>query len=175
MGGSGAPAAASGSRTYGAARGSTAYEHESPALRGFRPSTTVLSPPSSADSGGGIRTRDLRVMSPTSYLAAPPRDVDFTSYQLKRSRRVFLENFPTDVFGTSSMNSTRSGTHHFATRSLRNSRSASASSSAPSSATTQASGRSPHFSSGTPMTAASTTWGWAMISFSRSTEEIHSP
>src|ERR1041385_9079623 len=24
-------------------------------------------------SGGGIRTRDLRVMSPTSYLAAPPR------------------------------------------------------------------------------------------------------
>jgi hypothetical protein len=25
------------------------------------------------DSGGGIRTRDLRVMSPTSYLAAPPR------------------------------------------------------------------------------------------------------
>ena len=27
----------------------------------------------SGDSGGGIRTRDLRVMSPTSYLAAPPR------------------------------------------------------------------------------------------------------
>src|ERR671921_1051960 len=26
-------------------------------------------------SGGGIRTRDLRVMSPTSYLAAPPRGV----------------------------------------------------------------------------------------------------
>src|SRR5438309_8188866 len=25
------------------------------------------------DSGGGIRTRDLRVMSPTSYLTAPPR------------------------------------------------------------------------------------------------------
>ena len=24
-------------------------------------------------SGGGIRTRDLRVMSPTSYLTAPPR------------------------------------------------------------------------------------------------------
>jgi hypothetical protein len=24
-------------------------------------------------SGGGIRTRDLRVMSPTSYQAAPPR------------------------------------------------------------------------------------------------------
>ena len=26
------------------------------------------------NSGGGIRTRDLRVMSPTSYQAAPPRD-----------------------------------------------------------------------------------------------------
>src|SRR5206468_5447968 len=26
-------------------------------------------------SGGGIRTRDLRVMSPTSYQTAPPRDV----------------------------------------------------------------------------------------------------
>src|SRR5262245_31304230 len=27
----------------------------------------------SASSGGGIRTRDLRVMSPTSYQTAPPR------------------------------------------------------------------------------------------------------
>ena len=27
-------------------------------------------------SGGGIRTRDLRVMSPTSYQAAPPRDTE---------------------------------------------------------------------------------------------------
>src|SRR4051812_29055589 len=26
-----------------------------------------------SSSGGGIRTRDLRVMSPTSYLTAPPR------------------------------------------------------------------------------------------------------
>ncbi len=29
----------------------------------------------SIHSGGGIRTRDLRVMSPTSYLTAPPRGV----------------------------------------------------------------------------------------------------
>jgi hypothetical protein len=29
-----------------------------------------------SDSGGGIRTRDLRVMSPTSYQTAPPRGVD---------------------------------------------------------------------------------------------------
>jgi hypothetical protein len=28
-------------------------------------------------SGGGIRTRDLRVMSPTSYLTAPPRDATY--------------------------------------------------------------------------------------------------
>src|SRR4051795_5758795 len=39
----------------------------------FEPSAIVLSPPPSADSGGGIRTRDLRVMSPTSYQTAPPR------------------------------------------------------------------------------------------------------
>ena len=30
-------------------------------------------PPFHSNSGGGIRTRDLRVMSPTSYQAAPPR------------------------------------------------------------------------------------------------------
>ena len=30
-------------------------------------------------SGGGIRTRDLRVMSPTSYQTAPPRGVDITA------------------------------------------------------------------------------------------------
>src|SRR5205085_11753982 len=29
--------------------------------------------PRPSSSGGGIRTRDLRVMSPTSYLTAPPR------------------------------------------------------------------------------------------------------
>ena len=48
-------------------------------------------------------------------------------------------------------------------------------SSSPSSSTTQASGRSDHFSSGMPMTAASATFGWAMIAFSSSTDEIHSP
>ena len=45
----------------------------------------------------------------------------------------------------------------------------------PSRSTTVASGRSPHFSSGTPTTDASTTSGWAIRSFSSSTEEIHSP
>jgi hypothetical protein len=32
-----------------------------------------------------------------------------------------LENLPTEVLGTSSMNSTASGSHHFATRGVRNS------------------------------------------------------
>jgi hypothetical protein len=44
------------------------------------------------DSGGGIRTRDLRVMSPTSYLTAPPRvggltNVALLSGAVKPSRR----------------------------------------------------------------------------------------
>src|SRR5215211_1422199 len=37
-------------------------EEKAPQSRGFE-----------SNSGGGIRTRDLRVMSPTSYLTAPPR------------------------------------------------------------------------------------------------------
>ena len=45
----------------------------------------------------------------------------------------------------------------------------------PSSSTTHASGRSPHRSSGTPITAASRISGWAISSFSSSTDEIHSP
>ena len=48
-------------------------------------------------------------------------------------------------------------------------------SSSPGRTTTQASGRSDHLGCLTPMTAASATLGWAMISFSSSTEEIHSP
>ena len=50
-----------------------ADSRRAPLPRAQLPSATALSPSSSADSGGGIRTRDLRVMSPTSYLAAPPR------------------------------------------------------------------------------------------------------
>ena len=40
-----------------------------------RPPAGGLSRQSKGHSGGGIRTRDLRVMSPTSYLTAPPRGV----------------------------------------------------------------------------------------------------
>src|SRR5687768_5235015 len=36
-------------------------------------------------SGGGIRTRDLRVMSPTSYLTAPPRDAVYEPTKLAPS------------------------------------------------------------------------------------------
>jgi hypothetical protein len=41
-------------------------------------------------SGGGIRTRDLRVMSPTSYQTAPPRvgSSEFTARPSKHKRRV---------------------------------------------------------------------------------------
>ena len=37
------------------------------------PATSKISRSPKVDSGGGIRTRDLRVMSPTSYQTAPPR------------------------------------------------------------------------------------------------------
>src|SRR3954447_21579166 len=42
---------------------------------------------SEGHSGGGIRTRDLRVMSPTSYQTAPPRDEWTTEFSngLRRS------------------------------------------------------------------------------------------
>jgi hypothetical protein len=41
----------------------------------------------SGNSGGGIRTRDLRVMSPTSYQAAPPRVKDEQSNPRRPSRQ----------------------------------------------------------------------------------------
>src|SRR3954451_23632467 len=46
--------------------------------RALRPSTTVLSPSSPADSGGGIRTRDLRVMR------SPERDFHRQSSRMLR-------------------------------------------------------------------------------------------
>src|SRR3954453_2696457 len=41
--------------------------------RSLREEAPCIPRRSEGHSGGGIRTRDLRVMSPTSYLAAPPR------------------------------------------------------------------------------------------------------
>ena len=40
-------------------------------------------------------------------------------YSANWSRSVFFENLPTEVFGTSSMNTTSSGNHHLATRGSR--------------------------------------------------------
>ena len=86
-----------------------------------------------------------------------------------------MENFPTLVLGTSSMNSTASGSHQRGTSGSRCARTSSGVSDSPGSTTTQANGRSTHRSCGTPMTAASTTFGCAMRAFSSSTELIHSP
>ena len=74
------------------------------------------------------------------------------------------------------MKTHRSGSHQRLTRPSRKSTSSSADAGrALGSSTTATSGRSLQRSSGTAITAASTTPGWAMTSFSSSTEEIHSP
>ena len=88
-----------------------------------------------------------------------------------------MSNFPTEVLGTSSMKRISSGSHHLATLSVRNSRISSAVSLPLNSgrSTTKATGRSSQRGWARPMTAASSTFGWPMIAFSRSTEEIHSP
>ena len=86
-----------------------------------------------------------------------------------------MRNLPTAVFGISSTNSNRSGSHHFAKLGARKSRSSSSVADWPSRSTTTASGRSAHFSSGTAITAASATAGWPMSAFSSATVEIHSP
>src|SRR5699024_4842652 len=90
-------------------------------------------------------------------------------------RRRFLSNLPTLVLGTSSTKVQCSGNCHLASLSERYSRNCPAVTSDPSLRTTATSGRSSHFSSGIPMTAASATSSWAITWFSRSTEEIHSP
>ncbi len=86
-----------------------------------------------------------------------------------------MSNLPTLVFGTSAMIDHRSGSHHLDTRGVRKTSRSSGVVADPSSSTTATSGRSLHRSSGTAITAASTTSGWAITSFSSSTEEIHSP
>ncbi len=73
------------------------------------------------------------------------------------------------------MKTIRSGIHQLATRSSRKARIASSSVLAPSRRTTNAAGRSCHFTCLSPTTVASATSGLAMIAFSRSIDEIHSP
>jgi len=87
----------------------------------------------------------------------------------------FLSSLPTLVFGISSTNVHRSGSHHRATRPVRYSRSSSGAAVAPSRSLTQTSGRSSQRGSGTPITATSATAGCPARAFSSSTLEIHSP
>src|SRR4029077_18090302 len=93
------------------------------------------------------------------------------------ARNTFLSNLPTEVLGTSSMNRISSGSHHLATLSLRNSITSSCVTWPLNSglSTAKATGRSSHFGWTRPITAASMILGWAMIAFSSSTDEIHSP
>src|SRR6266566_4811288 len=77
---------------------------------------------------------------------------------LNCSRRTFLLNFPTLVFGTESMNTMSSGRYILLNLGA-----------------TSANGRSCHFGCATAITAASMTLGCDMIAFSRSWLEIHSP
>src|ERR1017187_2900183 len=91
------------------------------------------------------------------------------------ARSTFLSNLPTLVLGMVSKNVQFSGNHHLATRSAKKSRNSSGLAVMSGRSTTQHSGRSCHFSSGTATTAASKTAGWAIMVLSRVTELIHSP
>src|SRR5438309_3118869 len=88
------------------------------------------------DAVKGLRFHDTNVPIPSARQTATPgwladqgrrplpRETGGQSgslYPANWSRSDFLENFPTDVFGTSSMNTTSSGSHHLATRGRRNS------------------------------------------------------
>src|ERR1035437_4361213 len=94
--------------------------------------------------------------------AGPPSQARVSTFRSPAAyllRSTFLSNLPTLVLGTSSMNAQRSGTCHRATLLERNSRSVAASMAESAARTTVASGRSPHFWSGTPTTDASSTSG----------------
>src|SRR5271170_5070208 len=87
----------------------------------------------------------------------------------------FLSNLPTLVLGISSMKIHWSGSHHRGTRVERKSTRSDGDGVFPGLGTTATRGRSDHLGSGTAMTVASKTSGWAMTAFSSSTDEIHSP
>ena len=63
--------------------GRAAFGSRSAGLQGFFKSSALVG----RDSGGGIRTRDLRVMSPTSYQTAPPRVAPYVLAKRARYRR----------------------------------------------------------------------------------------
>ena len=118
---------------------------------GVRPSGRCWAPERPDDlrsDGCGSRTR--AASAPLSAITRP--DSSVVCGPANFSRRVRLENLPTLVLGTSSMNSTASGSHQRATSGSRCARSSSKVRVSPGSSTTQASGRSTHRSWGTPIT-----------------------
>src|ERR1700757_4722197 len=129
----------------------------------------------------GCPLNDPQAHAPHLTFPAPPPALQSrastTQYPCSayRERMAFLSYLPTLVRGISSTNVHRSGNHQRATLSARNVRSCGALTDAPCLVTTTASGRSCQRSSGTPTTAASSTWGCPTRQFSNSTDEIHSP
>src|SRR6056297_99033 len=109
---------------------------------------------------------------PTTGVIERPQASVVSEYS---SRSVFFENLPTLVLGTSSIQTIFLGSCHLAILPSRNVSTSSSVRSSPGAFTTQASGASPQRSWATPHTAASALLGWAISSFSSSTELIHSP
>jgi hypothetical protein len=86
------------------------------------PTGSGLSAGSSVGSLGGGRSGSWRSEPRATCRMARSKG----SSSLERSRRTFLSNLPTLVLGTASMKTTRSGSHHLATRGVRYSRMSSA-------------------------------------------------
>jgi len=128
--------------------------------------------------GGGYRLRPIHVDDLARLLVdLGGRTGNVTVDAVGPDAPTFREmvNAIRSATGTSSMNTTSSGSHHLATRGVRNSSSSSLVADSPSLRTTAASGRSCQRGCAMPMTAASATAGCAIRWFSSSTELIHSP
>src|SRR5271165_4632321 len=119
------------------------------------------------------------VFSSRSSRSAATR-VERTPYSGYFWRKTFLSSLPTLVLGSTSRKTMRSGTPYFemtplAAKSWRCVLISASLTCRPGSTTTTASGRSVHFGSGTPITAASTTPGCFRIRSSKSSDDTHSP
>lgn len=109
--------------------------------------------------------------------------LDFNEYSLKCSLNINFEIFPVAVCGISFTKAMSSGIHHRAIFPCKKDRISSLLTKLPlkplspllSCGTMISNGRSPHFLSGMPITAASFTPGCPTASFSMATELIHSP
>src|SRR5215211_3811778 len=124
------------------------------------------------------RDSDPGEAPPGEVRSSPRRGVgasDRRRYRLTRSRSRNFWIFPVPVFGSSSTTSIRFGTLKRARRWRAKPRSSSWSSRSPSRGTTNATGTSPHCSSGAPTTATSATAGCAVSACSTSIVEMFSP